>query len=138
MAGVGLILIAAALLWLLPSAETIGGADLLKWVGRAGLASTLGWAGSFAGPLALFAVAALLSIGAIYWRQLGAQPALIFLSAQPWLAVLALVVPVGVWLYLLLILVVNLVFWAVWIAVFTIVSVAGLAGAFRLLGALAQ
>lgn len=116
----------AGLLWLLPSGHSIVMSGLLKWAGRAGLASTLDSAAAFPTPLALLAVGVLCVIAAIYLKQLGAQPALIFLTAQVWLGVLALTVAGLTWLYLLTVIVVNLVIWAAVIVALTILAMVAL------------
>lgn len=121
--GVGMTLLAAGLLWLLPSGHTVGSAPVLQWVGSQGLASTVESVRAVPlAPIALFALAVLLGIGLIYWRGIGAQPALIFLTAQSWIGVLAATVVGLVWVYLLLVLAINLVIWAL-VIVFMVVAV---------------
>lgn len=136
--GVGMTLGAAGLLELLPSGHAIANLGLLKWLGREGLASTVEAAGGLVEPLALFGLIVLLGVGAVYLTKWGATPALAFLTAQTWLGVAALTVSVLAWIYLLFVLVINLVIWALYILAMVTLTIIVLAGALALLGALAS
>lgn len=103
---------AAGLLAFLPAGHSIATSGLFRWVGRSGLASTLDSAGGLVEPLAWFAMVVLLAIAVIYGLRWGAAPALMFLTAQTWLGVVTLGLAVIAWLYLLLMLVLNLGIWA--------------------------
>jgi hypothetical protein len=118
-AGAGLILLASGLSAALPSGEEIAAWKFLRWVGRDSLASTIDPAGALALPFALLAAAVLLGIGLIYWRQFGAPPALVFLTAQCWIGVAVLFVVGLAWLYVLVVLLVNLLIW-----IFVVIAVA--------------
>jgi hypothetical protein len=132
-AGVGMILISAILLWLFGGLEeTVAGSSLLKWSGRDALASTMETASKWPERLSLFAIGVLLGIALIYWRQLGTRAALVFLTAQTWLGVAAFAVAVFVWLYALAIVTLNLVVWFLYIVCLLLLF----AGALWLLGAL--
>lgn len=137
-AGTGMMLGAAGLLELLPAGSSITNAGLLKWVGRSGLASLMDSARPFAMPLCMFALAVLVAIALIYWRQFGAAPALVFLSVQTWLGVLVLASAGLVWVYALLLAVINLAVWVAFFIVVAMLCLAALAIGLRMLGALAD
>jgi hypothetical protein len=111
-AGTGMTIGSAGLLALLPAGSTIATSGLFKWVGRSGLASTLDSVGALIVPLLVFALCALVGIGAIYGTKWGATPALVFLTGQTWLGVAALAAATLVWMYLLVLFVINIAIWA--------------------------
>lgn len=111
--GAGMTLLAAALLALLPSGQTVAGSGVLHWIGRESLASTVESAGSFAGPLAVLGLIVLTGIAVVYWQQIGTEAALLFLTAQTWLGVLVLGGAGLVCLYALVVLVLNVLAWVV-------------------------
>ncbi|MCA1836933.1 MAG: hypothetical protein LC721_11650, partial [Actinobacteria bacterium] len=113
--GVGMIFVSAALLAILPAPDAIGNGGLLKWVGRSGLASTVDSVDGLVGPMAIFAMVVLLGVAAIYLTGWGAAPALVYLTAQPWIGVAALAVAVFIWTYLLMVFAINLAIWVLYI-----------------------
>jgi hypothetical protein len=126
-AGAGMILGSAALIALLPAGHAIREAGLLKWVGRSGLASTIDSLSTLAAPFALIGLIALLGIAAIYLSRRGPTPALVFLTAQAWLGVAALAAAVFGWSYLLVVLVANIVIWALFVAFLVACAITALA-----------
>lgn len=124
--GVAMILGSAALIALLPAGDWVRHAGVIKWVGRSGLASTMDSIGTLARPLALVAMVVLVGIAAIYITRWGATPALAFLTVQTWLGVAALAIPVFGWGYLLVLLSVNIVIWALWIGFLVACGIAAL------------
>lgn len=137
-AGTGMMLGAAGLLGLLPPGSSVANTSLLKWVGRSGLASLVDSVRPYAMPLCLFAFAVLVAIALIYWRKFGATPALIFLNVQTWLGVLVLASAGLVWLYGLLLVIINLIAWAIYVVVMVVLGFAALVAGLRMLGALAD
>ena len=109
--GVGVMMGSAGLLALLPAGHTLTSGGLFRWVSGAGIASALGSANTLAEPLALFAALMLLGVAAVYLAEWGATPALVFLTAQTWLGVAALAVPLVMWVCVIVLVVVNVVIW---------------------------
>lgn len=108
--GVGLMLGSAGLLALLPNPVPGG---FFHWVSPSGVASTIGSVEPFVEPLAIFGMLMLLGVAGVYLWGRGTTPVLVFLTAQTWLGVLAMVVPLVVWVYLIVVVILNLVAWVV-------------------------